>query len=43
MKWYHRVISFHFYQIKWNNGCQTSPYTIVAEKEQPCRSATMGW
>jgi hypothetical protein len=25
MKWYHHVISFHFYQIKWNDGCQTSP------------------
>jgi hypothetical protein len=25
MKWYHHVISFHFYKIKWNDGCQTSP------------------
>jgi hypothetical protein len=24
MKWYHDVISFHFYQMKWNDGCQTS-------------------
>jgi hypothetical protein len=24
MKWYHHVISFHFYQMKWNDGCQTS-------------------
>jgi hypothetical protein len=25
MKWYYHVISFYFYQMKWNDRCQTSP------------------